>query len=239
MALLATKSVLVCFALEAEARPFREKLRREHPIRILVTGMGPPNARQSIQRSLADFVPSAVLTCGLAGGLDPALARTTVLMEADEGFPFIPQLQAAGAKPGRFYCSPRVIITAAEKSQTRKAQQADAVDMESAVIRQECQSRQIPSATVRVISDTAAEDLPLDFNQYLDGDYRMNYPKIMAKALASPTRIHQLLLFQRQAKASAKVLADTLWRALTRTAECNSALRGGHSSTHPADSSVS
>jgi adenosylhomocysteine nucleosidase len=205
---------LVCFALEGEARPFRIKLNPRCRWQIVTTGMGQANARRAIQTKLAQLTPALVLTCGLAGGLNPNLRRGIVVGEADEAFPLASSFTAAGIHPGRFYCASKVVATAAAKTELWRQSNADVVDMESAEIRQECRRQHIPSATVRVISDAADEDLPLDFNQYLDTDCRFRYLKLLAAVMRSPAKIHALLLFQRQSKQAARVLADALFRVL-------------------------
>lgn len=182
---------------------------------MITTGMGQGNARQAIKAILAEGHPSWVLTCGLAGGLNPALDRGAVVYEADEAFLLTSALRRAGAKPVRFYCATRVIATAQAKLDLGRVNNADVVDMESAVIRQECRSRQIPSATVRVISDPASEDLPLDFNRYVEADNRLNYAKILVAVLRRPSLIPALLQFQRQTQVAARLLADALARVLT------------------------
>lgn len=206
--------LLVCFALPGEARPFLKQLRQPGCPRVIVTGMGQARARQGIQAALQLGHPSGVLTCGLAGGLDPSLAFGTVVYDADAGFSLVPAMEKAGMIRTQFLCAAQVIVTAREKIQLWKSQGAGAVDMESSVIRQVCRDRQIPSATVRVISDTAQEDLPLDFNHYLDAACRFNYLRLVGDVICSPRRMGLLVRFQRQTKLAAQILARVLYQCL-------------------------
>src|SRR5581483_6390384 len=108
--------------------------------------------------------PKLVITCGFAGGLNPGLKIGDVLYETLNQKPEIQNLAAVAAKPAKFHCADRIATTVAEKKQLRERTGADVVEMESAAIHAVCEERNIPCITVRVISDTADEDLPLDFN---------------------------------------------------------------------------
>ncbi|MFM8469930.1 MAG: hypothetical protein ACKODH_08170, partial [Limisphaerales bacterium] len=142
--------VLVCFAVKEEAAPFRRGLPPN--VSLLVTGMGPTAAERAVKARLAEREWSLVLTCGFAGGLNPVLPIGVVLADTDEDFPLRPALLAAGAQPGSFHCAEQVAVTAYEKAMLRERTGADAVEMESGIIRQLCRQRGLPSATVRVIS---------------------------------------------------------------------------------------
>jgi hypothetical protein len=115
-----------------------------------------------------------------------------------------------GAISARFHCARRVAITSQEKRGLWETTAADAVEMESSVIRTLCREWKIPSATVRVISDTAFDDLPLDFNALMTSDDRIHYGKLALAVLCSPRRIPQLLAFQRQTLTAARELGRVL-----------------------------
>jgi adenosylhomocysteine nucleosidase len=210
-------SFLLCFAVKEEAKFLDEA--RDHltppakhagPIQLWITGMGRKNAAESIREAVAAVQPECVLTCGFAGGLNPALALGSVLFDEDFDAGVGATLTALGATSARFHCARRVAITRQEKRELWETTGADAVEMESSVIRTLCREWKIPSATVRVISDTASDDLPLDFNALMTSDDRIHYGKLALAVLSSPRRIPQLMTFQRQTITAARALGRVL-----------------------------
>jgi adenosylhomocysteine nucleosidase len=222
---------LVCFALKEEAAPFR-KLAARHPgVITLIVGIGCVNAEKSVRSFFEGGTPAApalVLTCGFAGGLNPELKLGEAVFEIgnrrDEFHEsLIPnsdgdswnsslrqRLLVAGAKPGKFLCADRIAITVAEKKALRHETGADAVEMESAAVHAVCAERGIPCATVRVISDTANEDLPLDFNLLAKPDKSLDFGKIFLAVAKSPGKIGALMELQRKTKFAAERLAGVL-----------------------------
>jgi adenosylhomocysteine nucleosidase len=124
------------------------------------------------------------------------------------------KLLAAGAKPARFHSVERIATTVGEKSKLRDQTRADAVEMESAAVHAICRERGIPCATVRVISDTAGEDLPLDFNQIARHDLSLDYLKLALAIARSPGKIRALMRLQRQTQTAAENLAQVLAKLL-------------------------
>jgi nucleoside phosphorylase len=161
---------------------------------------------------LAKDRPQLVLTCGFAGGLNPELATGTVVFAGDPETGLEPALLAAGAKRARFHCAEAVAATAKQKRALWEATGADAVEMESEVIRAVCGEQRIPSATVRVILDMADENLLLDFNQLMTADQKMSYGKLAVALAKSPGKVGALLRLQKQARAAAGNLAEVLAR---------------------------
>ncbi len=187
-----TSPILVCFAVKEEAK----SLLRSDGWKTLITGMGKKNAAASFRNALATMRPRLVITSGFAGGLNPEFKWRTIVFDEDEEAGLAPKLLKKRAVPARFLCADRVAITAAEKEQLWKSTGCDAVEMESSVIRSICRENNIPSATIRVISDPADYALPLDFNLLMTPDYRINYLKLAATLVRKPGKISELLAFQ-------------------------------------------
>ncbi|MGO8699339.1 MAG: hypothetical protein ACLQVY_16655 [Limisphaerales bacterium] len=228
--------LLLCFAVKEEMKFFRDppggipmrvkkgvgaarkdaaNPTRDHPrdtgvTQVWVTGIGRKNAAVNIREAMSKVRPERVITAGFAGGLNPALKVATVIYEEDAGAGFGPELEKLGALPARFYCHRRVATTAAEKRMLWQQSGADAVEMESSVIRTICREFGVPSATVRVISDDASHDLPLDFNALMTSEDRLDYLKLLWTILRRPSRIFRLMEFQQQTLAAARRLGGVL-----------------------------
>lgn len=208
---LRPSDVLICFAVKEEAKFFLP-----NQAEMLVTGMGRRNSASAIRAAFPKVRPDLVLTCGFAGGLNPELSRNAVVFDEDFDAGLSRTLLELGAIPGKFYCAKRVAVTAVEKQELWRTTGADAVEMESSVIRNICKEFEVPSATIRVISDAANEDLPLDFNALMTSDDQINYGKLAWTLLTRPNKIPQLIQFQRETVAAAHKLASVLNDLLPR-----------------------
>lgn len=206
---------LVCFAVKEEARFFAA---RPGGCEVLITGMGQENAAAGINKALLAMRPRLVVTAGFAGGLNPELAIGTVLFDEDQGAGLQEKLRKVGATEGKFHCADCVAVQAAEKQVLWQLTGADAVEMESSVIRKICGEHKIPSAIVRVISDGAAEDLPLDFNALMTRRQRINFAKLAWVLAIHPGKIPQLLRFQKQTVFAARRLGEVLQEAFLKSA---------------------
>jgi adenosylhomocysteine nucleosidase len=224
--------ILICFALKEEAALFRKIAADKPGVAIIVTGVGRKNAEKSLREFLATHSPELVLTCGFTGGLNPDLKLGDVIFELtdrrgelhepltekgigdSQSSSLREKLLAAGAKPAKLFCADRIATTVAEKKKLRAETGADAVEMESEAIHAICRERGIPCATVRVISDTANEDLPLDFNQLSKPDMNLDYGKLAWAIARAPGKIGALLKLQKQTRFAAEQLADILGKII-------------------------
>ncbi len=206
-------STLVCFALKEEAAPFH-RVAAQHPgVVTLIVGIGRANAEKSVRKFLGNtgVPPELVLTCGFAGGLNPDLKIGDVVFEiGNRQLKIENALLAAGATPAKIHCADRIAITAMDKWKLWNDTNADAVEMESAAIHAVCAEHGIACVTLRVISDTAHEDLPLDFNALAKADQSIDFGKLFFTIAKSPGKIPQLMQLQKKTKFAAQQLADTL-----------------------------
>ena len=211
-----SEPVLVCFALKEEAGPFRKLAAGCDDVSILITGIGHKNSETAFREFLKQSSSQSVFTCGFAGGLDPELAIGDVIFEtSDDGLR--QKLVAANARPAKIFCASRIATDVAEKQELRRTTGADAVEMESKAIQAICRERGIPCATVRVISDTAHEGLPLDFNRLSKPDLSMDYGKLAWAVAKSPGKIPALLRLQKNCQQAAVRLAKVLMQVIGST----------------------
>jgi adenosylhomocysteine nucleosidase len=171
----------VVAALESEARTLGPAVRRRDGLSsvgdgalLAVSGVGGALAVIAA-RSLVDAGASALMSFGLAGGLDPALRAGSVVLPNEvisrDGTRFLTsvewreQLRDAIAKQrpvtvGTLLTSSTAIDGVADKATAFRETGAVAVDMESLAIAEFAAAHSLPFIAVRVIVDTAADVLP-------------------------------------------------------------------------------
>jgi adenosylhomocysteine nucleosidase len=201
--------LLICFAVKEEMKFFPCQSWKASSVQVWVTGIGRHNAAENIRDAIARVQPERVITAGFAGGLNPRLPAAPSFMSRIST-PVSPRIGGIGRHSRPIPLpSPRRHHGGGEERPVAQTG-ADAVEMESSVIRTICREFKIPSATVRVISDDARQDLPLDFNALMTSDDRINYLKLMWAVLSRPSRIPKLIQFQHQTLDAARKLGAVL-----------------------------
>ncbi len=167
-------------ALAAEAGAFAVADRSRSPAALrdgsllAVGGIGAA-AAAAAAATLVEAGATALASWGLAGGLDPALRAGDILLPAEvisrsgSRFATAPRWRArlgaavASHGPvvgGTLLTSPRAIDAVAAKAAAFRDTGAAAVDMESLAIAQVAAAHGLPFLAVRVIVDTAQDELP-------------------------------------------------------------------------------
>jgi nucleoside phosphorylase len=183
---------------------------------VLANGPGPRLASEAVRAALSTLQPKAVVSTGLCGGLAHSLRRNDVVLgeevfdfAANRRFPAqLPRFSGA-ATSGSVLSLDRVAVTVRHKRELL-ALGCSVVEMEAGAVALAASDRNLPFYCIRVVSDTASESLPLDFNRFRDKSGRFNRGRIAAEALLRPTAVPRLLEFGRIARAASESLGEFL-----------------------------
>ncbi|HVN44206.1 MAG TPA: hypothetical protein VMT66_03065 [Steroidobacteraceae bacterium] len=141
---------------------------------LVLSGIGPRAATEGARRLIAAGA-RALISWGMAGGLDPSLAAGCVVLPREvlsrEGKSFAtePGWHAAVAQliatrlalsTGRLLSSPEPLGSIAAKAEAFRRSAAVAVDMESAAVAEVASDARLPFLAVRAIVDTANDTVP-------------------------------------------------------------------------------
>ena len=204
----------VACALRSEARHLVRPVPRLTSVQRLadgkllaLTGMGPAAATAGAERLVAAGA-GALVSWGLAGGLDPALPAGRIFLPSEIATPagallatdarWRERLGAALASfapltSGRLVTSAVVVATVAAKAALFKTSGARAVDMESAAIAEVARGRSLPFIAVRVIIDRARDVMPDSFVVAFDARGDFSLLRLLAQLTRSPADLGALL----------------------------------------------
>lgn len=164
---------------------------------LAANGPGPRSVAEVLRRKMA---VNGIINTGFCGALDPALSVGDIVVWGD-----VPC--GAGFVSGEISSSDRVVVTAAEKRRLREKTGAIAAEMEAGAVKKIAEDWRVPFFCVRAVSDTAQEDMPLDFNLYRDRAGRFSLPRIAMAAMRRPfTRIPAL----KHLEANCNVASESL-----------------------------
>lgn len=191
---------------------------------LVQTGVGPEKARQCAARLLDSQSFSLIISTGfacalIAVGIGALLVSHEVVYGGGEGMePVLPidvsgeeqdrivrcsQAMMSPVHMGRFVSTDYVIGSAREKRAFAEKTQAIGLDMESAALAAEASRAHTPFLIIRTVSDLLDEDLPLDFNLFLEPS---GWLKGIGSILAAPSCLLGLGRLRRQSVVAAEAL---------------------------------
>ncbi len=187
--------VLVMFALEHEAAPFR-RIRSGQSVEIRVSGVGRGNARRAIATALQTLEPRLVVAAGFCGALVPALKIGDIVASPD------------------ILTVDHLVADPREKRLLAERHDASAVDMESDAIADVCAARNVPFTAIRAVSDTSDTALSPELVKLLSGG-SISIGKVCLALLRTPSLLKEFRRLHRDTKIAAQRLADALALLLT------------------------
>ena len=159
----------------------------------------------------------AIISFGLAGGLNPALPPGALLIpEAvlDGGTLFhcdAELLRLLGGATCKSTVAEQAVVATVARKQALFAQTgADAVDLESGAVARAAAGAGIPFAVLRAVADPAARDLPPAALVALSGTGRIGLLSVLASVLKQPGQIPALLAVGRDAAKARGALVRKL-----------------------------
>jgi adenosylhomocysteine nucleosidase len=216
-------------ALAAESRPLGRTPRpRDGPASLadgtllIVSGVGPAAAGQGARR-LAAAGAKALISWGMAGGLDPALAAGTVVLPIEvmspEGALFSTSREwrerlcaaLAARHPvccGRLLTCRDALSSPAEKAHALRQTAAAAVDMESSAVAEVAANHRLPFLVVRAIVDTAGDALPrAALTAASAGARSVRIGPLLTTLVRTPAELPGLVRLARRYRVASRALA--------------------------------
>jgi adenosylhomocysteine nucleosidase len=207
------------------------------PIVLVANGPGPKLAGWAAEIARKHQELRGLVSIGFCGALNPALEPCDIFVATDvvtpshdrKGVVSQPLANARGSvtpgvstpgsvtrgsvRTGKLLSIDRVVSTTAEKADLHETG-ADAVEMEAAGVAEKAAEWKIPFYCVRVVTDTAAESFPLDFNRMRDAEGRFSRIKILTAALRRPgSVVPGLVKLNKRCKDASRALGDFIVNA--------------------------
>jgi len=174
-------------ALESEARTLKRAR-----VPVVVCGVGCARAAAATERLLR-HQPRAVVSWGIAGGLDPALPAGALFRPAavvdEQGRSW---RTATPDARGTLLTTADPITCPDAKRATWRSSDAQAVDMEGAAIARVCSDHGVPLLIVRAISDPASRRLPAWAGELVDSRGRARGHAALVQAFRHPADVAAL-----------------------------------------------
>jgi adenosylhomocysteine nucleosidase len=189
---------------------------------MAANGPGQKLAGQAADAIQEHYELVGLVSIGFCGALNPSLQPCEIVVAGS----MMDQSQVGQAAVAHALSVPRshscerqtavllsldhVATTPQEKSELHSLYSADAIEMEAAALAARAQKWQIPFYAIKVVTDTASESFPLDFNRLHTPEGRFSIPKIIAAAMVHPATIPALINLNRRCTRASRILGDFL-----------------------------
>lgn len=196
---------------------FEAQLLREGRALIRCAGLR-QRAAHAAAESLVNSGATALMSFGIAGGLDPALGPGTLIVAGEASWVAALREHFPAALARTLAPTAVILAAPADKAALFAATASAAADMESAGVAEVAAARGLPFVAVRVIADTAHDRVPSVAINAATADGRVRMAASIAGALRHPSQIPDLIRLGRQTAQATAVLrrlaeSDALYSA--------------------------
>ncbi len=192
-------TVLAVTGLAAEAR-----IAAAAGLQTICAGGSPERTAAAIDAAIATGKVTALVSFGIAGGLDPALRSGALVVASGVIAPDRMRYLAAakwsaalreraGGLAGEIFGAERIIAETMEKARLYRETAALAADLESLVVARAAQRAGLPFIVIRAIADAADRDLPAAALVPLTARGKPNLPGVLASLAAHPAQLPALI----------------------------------------------
>ena len=229
--------IAVTFALPAESADFvrllqKAELNHREDVRsirgqihgksvaVLHTGVGEKRCRSQIQEFLHQQEFTYLISAGFAGALDEEFKVGDLLLSENFSSQKLlgsPQLDIAGDSllVGRLVTVSQVTDSKSERARLAKETGAAAVDMETEFIAAACADHKLPMLSLRVISDTPSDPLPVPPAILFDLEkQKTNFTRLAFYLVTHPAAVSRLNKFRRRIDLARHSLTNALEKLL-------------------------
>ncbi|MEI6278863.1 MAG: hypothetical protein WCQ16_05695 [Verrucomicrobiae bacterium] len=205
--------IAVVFAMEFESAGFRAVQKSRLCVSVWTLGVMGKRTAASLEKLILENRPEMVISAGLSGALQPDIPVGTVLLgenftdrELASSLP-IPE----GFLVGRIVTSDEILETAAKKTALGRESGALAVDMETAHLHAVCTRNGVRMVSIRCITDTMQQDLPIPGHVLMDAETgRTNPGAIFRYLFRHPASVPEFARLVRNARLAQQTLANGL-----------------------------
>lgn len=197
--------------LRAEAR-----LLRKYAFMVGIGGGFPAGAARAAEDLIAKGA-EALISFGLAGGLDPNFAPGAILipeivLDIEQNYLCDRRMADWIGKITNHsvFAGADIAVTAAQKSRLFQRTNATAIDLESGAVARVAASHNIPFAVLRAIADPAERDLPPAALMALNAAGKISLGPILGSVLSHPGQIPALIALAKDAAKARRALVQRL-----------------------------
>ena len=184
---------------------------------MVQVGGGTPEGARVMAQKLVDEGAKALLSFGLAGGLQPGVPPGTLLVPArvltsTKIYDCDPELMSflGSACPLSLLAGQTIVATGAEKSALFEHYKAASIDLESGAVAEVAAQNALPFAVLRAVADPAERTLPPAALVALKDDGSLDSWGLIYSILRQPKQIPALIKIGQDAKAARRNLLERL-----------------------------